>query len=79
MKKPLKPKLTIQVASGSVKDEMPHPVQILSAYICDEHVHQLILMHGNYLRPTFEKVVSTFMFSREISCFYFLTNGIPMQ
>ena len=58
LKKPLKPKLTIQVASGAGKDAIPRPVQILSAYICDENEHQLMLMHGNHLRPTFEKVVS---------------------
>ena len=59
LKKPLQPKLTIQIATPGSKAETPKPVPILAAYICDEDDKNLILMHGNYLKPTFEKVVST--------------------
>ena len=58
LKKPLQPKLTIQIATPGSKTETPKPVPILAAYICDENDKNLILMHGNYLKPTFEKVVS---------------------
>ena len=58
LNKPLQPKLRIQIATPGDKGEVPKPVPILAAYICDETDKNLILMHGNYLKPTFEKVVS---------------------
>lgn len=58
LKKPLAPKVTIQIAADCGKSEVPRPVQILAAYICDEEQHKLMLVHGNHLKPTFEKVVS---------------------
>lgn len=54
--KPLKPKVTLQIATECSRGEVSRPIQILAAYICDEDQHQLLLVHGNQLKPTFEKV-----------------------
>ncbi|XP_060593577.1 WD repeat-containing protein 43-like [Ruditapes philippinarum] len=56
LKQPLKPKVTIQIASEVNKTSIPKPIQILAAYVCDESKHKLLLVHGNNLKPTFEKV-----------------------
>ncbi|XP_053393117.1 WD repeat-containing protein 43-like [Mercenaria mercenaria] len=56
LKKPLMPKVTIQIASEANKTAVPKPIQILAAYVCDEETHKLLLVHGNNLKPTFEKV-----------------------
>jgi hypothetical protein len=53
--------VTIQIASEVNKTSIPKPIQILAAYVCDESKHKLLLVHGNNLKPTFEKVVSRFI------------------
>lgn len=55
MKKPLKPKVTIQIASSGGNDSIPKPIQILASQLCEDQ--RLLLVYGNYLKPVFEKLV----------------------
>ncbi|KAK3094081.1 hypothetical protein FSP39_023991 [Pinctada imbricata] len=55
LKKPVHPKVTIQVATSGENDSVPHPIQILAAHVCDDSKN-ILLIHGNYLKPTFEKI-----------------------
>ena len=55
VKKPLKPKVTIQVASAGGTDSVPKPIQILASHFCQDQ--RMLVVHGNYLKPVFEKVV----------------------
>ncbi|WAR18507.1 WDR43-like protein [Mya arenaria] len=56
LKKPLQPKVTVQIAGEGSNGSVPRPIQILAAYVCDVDTHKLLLVHGNSLKPTFEKV-----------------------
>lgn len=53
LKKPLKPKVIIQIATAGSKESPPQPIPILGAQIC---LPDIIIVHGNLLKPTFEKV-----------------------
>ncbi|XP_056022071.1 WD repeat-containing protein 43-like [Ostrea edulis] len=55
VKKPLKPKVTIQIASSGGNDSIPKPIQILASQLCEDQ--RLLLVYGNYLKPVFEKLV----------------------
>lgn len=55
LKKPLKPKVLLQVSTSGAKDSLPLPIPILAAQICDQDI---LIVHGNFLKPTFERVVS---------------------
>lgn len=55
VKKPLKPKLTIQIASSGGSDSVPKPIQVLASHLCEDQ--RLLIVYGNYLKPVFEKVV----------------------
>nr|KAG5703548.1 hypothetical protein BaRGS_020182 [Batillaria attramentaria] len=59
LKKPLKPKTVVQAATSSNKDEVPVPVPILAALPKDEDGPGLLVAHGSFLKPKFEKVVKT--------------------
>lgn len=54
VKKPLKPKLTIQIASSGGRDSVPKPIQVLASHLCEDQ--RLLIVYGNYLKPVFEKV-----------------------
>lgn len=54
VKKPLKPKLTIQIASSGGSDSVPKPIQVLASHLCEDQ--RLLIVYGNYLKPVFEKV-----------------------
>ncbi|XP_046371992.2 WD repeat-containing protein 43-like [Haliotis rufescens] len=58
LKKPLRPKVKIQVvtAGGGVKEDTPRPIPVLAAHIQGGKEKSLLLAHGSYLKPTFEKV-----------------------
>ncbi|XP_069117175.1 WD repeat-containing protein 43-like [Argopecten irradians] len=56
LKQPVKPKVTIQVATPGGKEEIPRPIPILAAHICDDKSSNILLVHGNFLKPTFEKL-----------------------
>jgi hypothetical protein len=64
IKRPLKPKVTIQIASSGDSNSIPKPIQILAARLCEDQ--RLLLVYGNYLKPMFEKVVRS---AREYSWF----------
>ena len=68
LKKPLHPKVTIQVATTGDKDTPPQPIPILAAHVCDDKDNSLLLVHGHYLKPSFEKVVNIFTCS--VCCYY---------
>ncbi|XP_076100373.1 WD repeat-containing protein 43-like [Mytilus galloprovincialis] len=53
LKKPLKPKVLLQVSTSGAKDSLPLPIPILAAQICDQDI---LIVHGNFLKPTFERV-----------------------
>lgn len=53
MKKPLRSKLTIRVSSPTGK-----AFPILASYLVDDNDHTIIIAHGSFLRPVFERVVS---------------------
>ena len=57
LKAPLQPKVTIQIACSSSKDDMPHPIPILAVHVSEDKERRILLTHGTFLRPTFEKVV----------------------
>ncbi|XP_062597839.1 WD repeat-containing protein 43-like [Saccostrea cucullata] len=54
VKKPIKPKVTIQIASSGGSDSIPKPISILATHLCEDQ--RLLLVYGNYLKPVFEKV-----------------------
>ncbi|KAK3599161.1 hypothetical protein CHS0354_040999 [Potamilus streckersoni] len=56
LKKPVQPKVTIQVATSGSKLEIPKPIPILAALVCDEVDKNILLVHGNFLKPTLEKI-----------------------
>ncbi|XP_046551150.1 WD repeat-containing protein 43-like [Haliotis rubra] len=58
LKKPLRPKVKIQLvtAGGGVREDTPRPIPVLSAHIHGGEEKSLLLAHGSYLKPTFEKV-----------------------
>ena len=53
VKKPLKPKVTVQVAT-----EMPLPIPLLGAYFSADIESTLMFAYGNFMKPSFEKAVS---------------------
>jgi len=55
LKKPLKPKHVIQLATESSEGETPHPIPVLAAHICDDSPTSVLISHGIFLRPTFER------------------------
>jgi hypothetical protein len=59
LKKPLKPKVILQVSTPGSKDSVPTPIPILGAQICYQDI---LIVHGNFIKPTFEKVVCTCYF-----------------
>lgn len=59
LKKPLKPKVILQVSTPGSKDSVPTPIPILGARICHQDI---LIVHGNFIKPTFEKVVCTCYF-----------------
>ena len=52
-KKPLRPKLTVKVTSSSGK-----PIPVLASYLADDSDCTIVIAHGSFLRPVFERVVS---------------------
>ena len=56
MKKPLKPKVTVQIATDAA--EMPLPTPLLGAYFAADIESTLTFAYGNFMKPSFEKAVS---------------------
>ncbi|KAK6177405.1 hypothetical protein SNE40_015512 [Patella caerulea] len=56
MKKPLKPRIHAQIASSNQNDAVPELVPILAAHICEDLDNSLLIAHGSFLKPTFEKL-----------------------
>ena len=57
MKKPIQPSRTIQVATDS-GSQTPKPIPVLAAHLCGDMTHNLLFTHGNFIKLTFEKLVS---------------------
>lgn len=56
--KPLKPKVTVQIASDTGQNkESVLPVPIHGAKMCDSYT--ILIAHGNSIYMSFEKIVST--------------------
>ncbi|OWF41846.1 WD repeat-containing protein 43-like [Mizuhopecten yessoensis] len=56
LKRPVRPKVTIQVATSGNNQEVPRPIPILGVHICEDKSNNILLVHGNFLKPTFEKL-----------------------
>ncbi|XP_013780540.1 WD repeat-containing protein 43-like [Limulus polyphemus] len=57
-KKPLTPKSTVQIASEGSEDgiEKPKPIPILAAHVFASAKSSVLIAHGNFIKPTFEKL-----------------------
>ena len=49
--------MLLQVTTPGNKEISPTPIPILAAQITD---HEILIVHGNFIKPTFEKVVSSY-------------------
>ena len=56
VKKPLKPKVTIQIATDAADITLPIP--LLGACFSPDIESTLMFAYGNFLKPSFEKTVS---------------------
>ena len=57
IKKPLKPKVVIQVATDS--SDVPLPVPLLGAFFTADLESTVVFAYGNFMKPIFEKAVSS--------------------
>ncbi|XP_041353730.1 WD repeat-containing protein 43-like [Gigantopelta aegis] len=57
LKAPLQPKVSIQIACSSGKDDTPRPIPVLAVHVGEDRERWILLAHGTFLKPTFEKVV----------------------
>ena len=55
-KKPLKPKVTLQIASEASAGGTPKPINILGAFVKNNN-EDVLVCHGNFIKPTFEHLV----------------------
>ena len=56
MKKPLKPKVIIQVVTDT--PDVPLPIPVLGAFSTADIESTVVFAYGNFMKPTFEKAVS---------------------
>ncbi|XP_060063671.1 WD repeat-containing protein 43-like [Ylistrum balloti] len=56
LQQPVRPKVTIQVATPGAKEEIPRPIPVLAVHICDDKSDNILLVYGNFLKPVFEKL-----------------------
>lgn len=60
-KKPLKPSVSLQLASStSNRDDIPKPIPVLCSYVANDVDRTVVFAHGNFVKPVFEKMVGIF-------------------
>ncbi|XP_064622092.1 WD repeat-containing protein 43-like [Lineus longissimus] len=55
-KKSLQPKVSIQIATPGCKDDVPRPIPILAVHISCDNLRSLVMVYGNFLKPSIEKL-----------------------
>ena len=56
-KKPVKPRVTVQVVAEGGAAALPRPISIICAVVVDGDERSIMLAYGSSLNPTFEKLV----------------------
>lgn len=56
LNKPLKPKVTVQITTPVNKSAPSKSLPVLGAHLCNDKENNILLVHGNFIKPVFEKL-----------------------
>ncbi|KAJ8308007.1 hypothetical protein KUTeg_012881 [Tegillarca granosa] len=67
LNKPLKPKVTVQITTPVNKSAPSKSLPVLGAHLCNDKENNILLVHGNFIKPVFEKLIKTPEVSKDLT------------